>query len=168
MHPATVTIREHDAPLPFEFSLGVPLLEVPLARAAYLLLRWMDAPIPQDEMSWLLLSGFACAQEDEVLAIASFDARVRQLPMRQREQDLETFLDLLSEPWKEAAALSLLRQRLRACRKLIPTRESLTFADWVTITEKVLTTAGWPGPHAPTKRRLSGGGALVSSFGQHG
>lgn len=145
--PDTVTIRDRDLPLPFEFSLGVPLLQIPLARAAVLLLRWMHEPILQDDLSWLLLSGFLCTQPEEVLQIASFDARLRQLPMRQREQDLETFLDLLSEGWREAIPLSALRDRLRACRRLIPERRDLSFADWVAVGENILLKAYWPGPH---------------------
>ncbi|MGC2401273.1 MAG: PD-(D/E)XK nuclease family protein [Acidobacteriaceae bacterium] len=144
--PGTVTIRDRDTPLPFEFSLGVPLLQIPMVRAAVLLLRWMNQPILQDDLSWLLLSGFLCQQEEEVLQIASFDARLRQLPMRQREQDLETFLDLLSEAWREAIPLSPLRQRLRVARGLIPAREGLSFADWVRVAENILIKVHWPGP----------------------
>jgi ATP-dependent helicase/nuclease subunit B len=145
--PATVTIGDEDGPLPFEFSLGVPLAQVPLARAALLTLRWMQDPILQEDVSWLLLSGFLSEQEDEVLAIAAFDAWVRKLPMRQREQDLVTFLDLLGEGRREAIPLSPLRQRLRAARKLVTQREDLSFGDWVTVAGDVLAAAGWPGPH---------------------
>jgi ATP-dependent helicase/nuclease subunit B len=145
--PETVTISDRDLPLPFEFSLGVPLAGLPVARAALLLLRWMHEPLLQDDLSWLMLSGFVCEHEEELLPIASFDARLRQLPMRQREQDLETFLDLLSETWREAIPLSALRNRLRASRRLISTREELSFADWVAIAEQVLLKVHWPGPH---------------------
>lgn len=145
--PDTVTIRDRDRPLPFEFSLGVPLIRIPMVRAAVLLLRWMHEPILQDDLSWLMLSGFLCAQEDELLPIAAFDARLRQLPMRQREQDLETFLDLFSEGWRESRPLSALRDRLRASRRLIPARGGLSFADWVTVAEKILSDVHWPGPH---------------------
>jgi ATP-dependent helicase/nuclease subunit B len=144
--PDTVTIRNQDRPLPFEFSLGVPLAQVPMARAAVLLLRWMAEPILQDELSWLLLSGLVSADEEETLAIAAFDARLRQLPMRQREQDLETFLDLMSEGWKEAIPLSALRHRLRAARKLVSARESASFAAWTAVAGEVLSTMAWPGP----------------------
>ena len=44
------------AALPFEFSLGQPLAQVPLVHAALLLLRWLRAPLTQQEISWLLLS----------------------------------------------------------------------------------------------------------------
>ena len=145
--PDTVTIRDRDLPLPFEFSLGAPLAGIPMARAALLLLRWMNEPLLQDDLSWLMLSGFICEHEQELLQIASFDARLRQLPMRQREQDLETFLDLLSEGWREAIPLSALRDRLRTGRRLIPAREGLNFAEWVAIAERILERVHWPGPH---------------------
>ncbi len=145
--PDAVTIRDRDLPLPFEFSLGAPLAGIPMARAALLLLRWMNEPLLQDHLSWLMLSGFICEHEEELLQIASFDARLRQLPMRQPEQDLETFLDLLSEGWREAIPLSALRDRLRTGRRLLPAREGLSFAEWVAIADRILETVHWPGPH---------------------
>ena len=90
--PEAVAIGAHDLPLPFEFSLGVPLADVPMARSALLLLRWMNEPLLQDQVSWLLLSGFLCEQQDELLPIAEFDVKLRRQPMRQPEQDLDTFL----------------------------------------------------------------------------
>ena len=39
--PEAVAIGARDLPLPYEFSLGVSLADVPMARSALLLLRWM-------------------------------------------------------------------------------------------------------------------------------
>ena len=51
--------------LPFEFSLGQPLAQVPLVHAALLLLRWLQKPLTQQEVSWLLLSStLGAAQGD--------------------------------------------------------------------------------------------------------
>ncbi len=118
--PETVTIGARDLPLPFEFSLGVPLANMPMARAALLLLRWMHEALPQDDLSWLILSGFLCEHEDELLPIAAFDARLRRLAMRQPEMELDTFVQFLSENWREAIPLHNLRRRLRAGRNLLP------------------------------------------------
>ncbi len=88
--PETVTIGAHELPLPFEFTLGVPLVNMPMARAALLLLRWMHQALAQDDLSWLILSGFLCEHEDELLLIAAFDARLRRQAMRQPEKELDT------------------------------------------------------------------------------
>jgi hypothetical protein len=45
------------APL-FEFSLGVPLNQTALARAAHLLLRWLDGALEEAELDWLLEAGY--------------------------------------------------------------------------------------------------------------
>jgi ATP-dependent helicase/nuclease subunit B len=145
--PQAVPIGIRDIPLPFEFSLGVPLADAPMARAALLLLRWMNRALPQDQASWLMLSGFICEQQEELLPIASFDARLRTQSMRQPEQDLDTFLQFLNRAWQEAAPLDALRHRLRTARRLVPTNAFLNFAEWALIAERILATVHWPGPH---------------------
>jgi ATP-dependent helicase/nuclease subunit B len=145
--PEAVAIGSGEPALPFEFSLGVPLGDVPMARSALLLLRWINEAMPQDQISWLLLSGFVCEHHDELLPGAELDARLRRQPMRQPEQDLETFLQFLSEGWREAKPLEGLRHRLRASRRLLPQNKSLNFAEWAGVAEQVLEAVHWPGAH---------------------
>ncbi len=138
--PQAVAIGEHDKPLPFEFSLGVPLADVPIARSALLLLRWMNAALLLDQVSWLLLSGFLHPQHDELLPIAEFDVKFRRQAMRQPEQDLETFLYSANPP-------DNLRRSLQAGRRLLPQNGSLNFAQWIDVAEKILDAVHWPGAH---------------------
>ena len=138
--PQAVAIGEHDAPLPFEFSLGVPLADVPMARSALLLLRWMNGALQQDQVSWLLLSGFLHEQQDELLPVAEFDVKLRRQSMRQPEQDLDTFLQSANPPDK-------LRRSLQAGRRLLPQNGSLNFAQWVDVAERILDAVHWPGAH---------------------
>jgi len=145
--PQAVAIGAHDAPLPFEFSLGVPLAQVPMVRAALLLLRWMNEALPQDQASWMMLSGFVSEDQDELLAAARFDARVRQQPMRQPEQTLDDFLLLLNKAWQEAAPLGPVRRKLLAARRFVSTNSALSFADWVHRAAQVLEEVNWPGAH---------------------
>ncbi len=63
------------APL-FEFSLGIPLSQVPLARAAALLLRWLSNPLAEHELDWLFSTGHAAASPQESAAL---QARMRAL-----------------------------------------------------------------------------------------
>ena len=138
--PEAVAVGTHDLPLPYEFSLGVPLADVPMARSALLLLRWMNGALLQDQVSWLLLSGFLCEQQDELLPIAEFDVNLRRRAMRQPEQDLETFLHSANPPDK-------LRRRLQAARRLLPQNGSLNFAQWVDVADQILDAVHWPGAH---------------------
>jgi probable DNA repair protein len=146
--PQAIAIGERDVPLPFEFSLGAPLENVPMARAALLLLRWMHDPLPQEQLSWLMLSGFLCEHQDEVLPIAAFDAKLRSQFMRQPDQDLDTFLQLLSTGSKEAVPLGALLHRLRVARKILPQDTAINFSEWVTVAERILAAAHWPGAHS--------------------
>jgi ATP-dependent helicase/nuclease subunit B len=138
--PGAVAIGEHDQPLPFEFSLGVPLADVPMARSALLLLRWMNGPLQLDQVSWLLLSGFLHQQQEELLPVAEFDVKFRRQAMRQPEQDLETFLYSANPP-------DNLRRSLQAGRRLLPQNASLNFAQWVDVAERILDAVHWPGAH---------------------
>jgi ATP-dependent helicase/nuclease subunit B len=146
--PQAIAIGERDVPLPFEFSLGVPLENVPMARAALLLLRWIHDPLPQEQLSWLMLSGFLCEHQDEVLPIAAFDAKLRSQFMRQPDQDLDTFLQLLSTGSKEADPLDALQHRLRIARRILPQDAAINFSEWVTVAERILAAAHWPGAHS--------------------
>ena len=139
--PEAVAISSHDLPLPFEFSLGVPLAEVPMARSALLLLRWMTKPLLQAQISWLLLSGFLYQEQDELLPVAEFDAGLRRQVMRQPELDLQTFLQSSHPPDK-------LRPRLLSARRLFAQNSSLSFAEWVAVAERILDGIGWPGAHS--------------------
>jgi len=138
--PEAVAIGKQDVPLGFEFSLGVPLADVPMARSALLLLRWMNGALLQDQVSWLLLSGFVHQQQDELLPVAEFDVKFRRQSMRQPEQDLETFLHSANPPDK-------LRRSLQAGRRLLPQNGSLNFAQWVDVAERILQAVHWPGAH---------------------
>jgi ATP-dependent helicase/nuclease subunit B len=145
--PQAVAIGAHDGPLPFEFSLGVPLAQVPMVRAAMLLLRWMNKVLLQDQASWLMLSGFVSESEEELLAAARFDARLRQQPMRQPEQSLDDYLLFLNKAWQEAAPLGGLRRKLLAARRFVPANSALSFAEWVHRASQVLEEVNWPGSH---------------------
>jgi ATP-dependent helicase/nuclease subunit B len=146
--PQAIAIGERDLPLPFEFSLGVPLENVPMARAALLLLRWIHDPLSQEQLSWLMLSGFLCEQQDELLPIAAFDAKLRSQAMRQPDQDLDTFLQLLSTGSKEAVPLGPLLHRLRIARRILPQDAAINFSEWVTVVERILASVHWPGAHS--------------------
>jgi len=76
----------------FEFSLGVPLGQVALPKAAHLLLRWLTQPIAEHEIDWLLSTGFtANAAESSAL-----QAAVRAIRRRSNQQPQWTLRPFLS------------------------------------------------------------------------
>jgi RecB family exonuclease len=56
--PGTDDLFTPSVRMPFEFSLGQTLGDVPVIRAALLLLRWASGPLEEEQVSWLLLSGY--------------------------------------------------------------------------------------------------------------
>ncbi|MHB8302771.1 MAG: PD-(D/E)XK nuclease family protein [Acidobacteriaceae bacterium] len=56
--PSSMDIRAARTELPYEFSLGTPMVRLSPIRTALSLLRWMHAPIPAEELSWLLVHGW--------------------------------------------------------------------------------------------------------------
>ncbi|MFL6428922.1 MAG: PD-(D/E)XK nuclease family protein, partial [Acidobacteriaceae bacterium] len=95
LSPERFPITAGSAPaLPFEFSLGQPLAEVPLVHAALLLLRWLRQPLAQQEISWLLLSStLGAAQGTEARdALAYLDTKLRNAKCAPPEMTLEALL----------------------------------------------------------------------------
>ena len=66
MERAFLRENERGADMRFEFSLGIPLQSVAVARSAEMLLRWLDGDLAEEEMDWLLASGNATANEREL------------------------------------------------------------------------------------------------------
>ncbi|MGP8224834.1 MAG: PD-(D/E)XK nuclease family protein [Terracidiphilus sp.] len=101
----------------FEFSLGVPLSQVALSRAAHLLLRWLDGPLQEQELDWLLSTGLAAANPQESAALASYMRALRRHGLERPQWTLAAFLgqqctsELLPSPWVERVAQA---QRLLA------------------------------------------------------
>ena len=76
----------------FEFSLGVPLSQVALARAAHLLLRWLDGPLDEQELDWLLSTGLAAANAQESAALQSYMRTLRRHGLERPQWTLAAFL----------------------------------------------------------------------------
>ena len=95
--------KPSSAPL-FEFSLGIPLTHVAVARGAHLLLRWLDGPLEEDELDWLLSSGLA-ANPDENAALQSYMQALRFRGLQRTRWTLEAFVNSslgsvkLPTPW---------------------------------------------------------------------
>ena len=134
--------REAEA-LQFEFSLGVPLMQVGVVRNALLLMRWMIQPLSEPEMDWLLGSGYCSGSADEEIALAETMLALRSHGMERPEWTLEAFYEAeLPEhapPVAWTGRLDAAGDLLRAA----PRRQSPL--EWVRFTELFLEIAGWPG-----------------------
>lgn len=146
--PASVAVTAPEQPLPFEFSLGVALASAPMARAALLLLQWMEEPLGRQDLTWLMLSGFLWQQPSDWLPISAFDAGIRCDEVLPPAFPLDLYLR--QNGWHGSTALSALRDRLFAARRewQAANRSARGFADWAEAARRILSNAGWPGAHA--------------------
>ncbi|MBT9329928.1 PD-(D/E)XK nuclease family protein [Paracidobacterium acidisoli] len=145
--PQSEDILADPAAMPFEFSLGRPLAQTPVIRAASLLLHWAAGPLREEEISWLMLSGFV-AEETALLSLARFDAELRNSPLPSPELSLERYARML--PLAKYPALAPVRTRLNelvqaAAANQLQSQERAP-ATWTELAQHLLRTAGWPGP----------------------
>lgn len=127
--------------MPFEFSLGQPLASAPAIRAALLLLRWLTGPLHEEEVSWLLLSGYLSGADH--LSAAQQDRKLRRTSPISGEVALD---DLLRRAGPAGfAPLS----RLSSARKIATAsrieREDRPPGQWADLAQLLLFEVGWPG-----------------------
>ena len=131
-----------------EFSLGVPLSQVALARGAQLLLRWLSGAIAENELDWLLSTGQIAASPGESRALTSF---MRALRRRGLERPNWTLVQFLSQrpdatlPAEWVARITQVRQRLEESAR----RQQSPLA-WAELVPRLLEFAGWPGARSLT------------------
>jgi probable DNA repair protein len=131
----------------FEFSLGISLAAAPLPRAVYLLLRWLSSPLAENEIDWLLSTGFA-ASADEALAAQLHMRALRRRGFARPSWPLDAFLAqsvrISSESTQPFAAWS--RRMIEGHRTLISAQANFrTPLDWSTLALDLLTSLGIPG-----------------------
>ncbi|MGA7522142.1 MAG: PD-(D/E)XK nuclease family protein [Acidobacteriaceae bacterium] len=149
--PASEDLRQTSGAMPWEFSLGQPLADVPVIRAALLLLRWIGAPLREEEISWLVLSGFVADTATQDLALARHDAlqRCSDLGLLTPERSLARYHAALTRApgldglWK---ALGALQRTVGAYQLLDKPRQPSALAE---LAHRLLETAGWPGDRSP-------------------
>jgi len=131
---------------PFEFSLGIPLTQTPMAATALDILRWVVAPLPLERIGALLLSPHFAASSSEHVARAEFDAfTLRRQHLLQPQISLDKLIELISYS-KSSPHLPILLKHLRALRAFlrnIDLTAEHTHADWATTMHDLLEAAGW-------------------------
>jgi ATP-dependent helicase/nuclease subunit B len=129
----------------YEFTLGRPLAQQPVTRAALLALRWLRHPLAQAEASWLLLSGFLCGSPEERMVCAQADAALRE------QQSVAPVVDL-KQMLATAARYRLpdaVRERLQAGMQFAVThgfgQQRRMPGAWSELARLALGVMGWPG-----------------------
>ena len=128
----------------FEFSLGVKLSQVGLARGAGLVLRWLTGALAEHEVDWLLASGQTAASGEESLALQGYMRALRRRDLQRTEWSLEAFLSQrmaagkLPPAWAERMRQARGRMAAEARRRQSP-------VEWAGFVAAVLEAAGWPG-----------------------
>jgi len=126
-----------------EFSLGVPLGKVTLARGAQLLLRWLGDAIAENELDWLLATDQIAASPDESRALTAFMRALRRRGLQRQRWTLAEFLRQRPHaelPAELVARLMQARQRLQEFA-----RSPQTPLAWAEFSAQLLQIMGWPG-----------------------
>jgi len=135
--------------LDFEFSLGVPLGQVALARSAILLLRWLHDPLSEAELDWLIGSSHSAVSAEEETALSEAMRKIRRRGKEQPEWRLDDFAsasETAGGPPALSAGEDAWQSRLIAARewlRTLPSRQSPL--EWVAVAEKLLEAMAWPG-----------------------
>jgi len=130
----------------FEFSLGIPLNQVALPKAAHLLLRWLSGPLAEQELDWLLSTGQAAASAEET---AELQESMRALRRRGQEQPRWTLAEFAGQGPEERLPAAWVSRMSEAQRRLAEfARRPQSPLDWAELVPHLLETAGWPGERA--------------------
>jgi probable DNA repair protein len=131
-----------------EFSLGVPLGHVALARGAQLLLRWLSDAIAENELDWLLATDQIAASPGESRALTAFMRALRRSDLERPHWTLTEFLRQRPHaelPAEWVARMTQARQRLEEFA-----RRTQTPVAWAEFSAQLLQLAGWPGARTLT------------------
>lgn len=128
----------------YEFTLGHPIATVPVVRAAILTLQWLAEPLPQNNVTPLLLSGFLSASPEEHLASTRADSILRDnaflSPLVSIDQTLRICRDSLPQSFRLRlqTALDFAAQNHFLTETRLP-------SNWTELARIALEKTGWPG-----------------------
>jgi len=126
----------------FEFSLGIPLIQVAPAHAAQLLLHWLSAPLQENELDWLLSTGLA-ANPEETAALQATMRTLRQRGLERTQWTLDAFLGQhLSSAQLPAAWVQRILQARRLLQAAAPRHQTPT--EWAELIPVLFDAAGFP------------------------
>lgn len=127
----------------FEFSLGIPLRQVPLARGAHLLLRWLEDALEESELDWLLSSGLA-ASPGESTDLQAYVRALRHRGLQRTQWPLQAFVNPAPVSLKLPP---LWTQRMVAAQRQLREigNKPQSPLEWADKVPRLLQSMGWPG-----------------------
>lgn len=132
-----------DGATPFEFSLGIPLIQTALARSAQLLLRWLAGPLEEHELDWLFSTESATANSQEAFALQAMMRAVRRRGLERTQWTLRAFTQ---QPVSGQLPAGWVQRMLGAQRHLETSAQlQRSPLDWAALVSELLETLGWPG-----------------------
>ena len=142
-----------DAVLDFEFSLGVPLGQVGLVRSAILLLRWLNEPLSETELDWLITSGHCARDKAETIVLAEAVREIRRCDRERPAWQMDEWASAIEDPGSDTGGLPAPTTGARAwMERLLSARDKLREIsvrqiplEWVSTTTQLLNGMGWPG-----------------------
>jgi ATP-dependent helicase/nuclease subunit B len=143
----------------FEFSLGVPLTQLALARSALLALRWLDEPLQESELDWLISTGHLAADASESLALSGFMRALRRRGLERTQWPLDAFVrqntgQSLPTAWTTRILHARLQLQEFSRKHTAPRQQSAletVLANplaWAEFVPQLLQTVGYPGGRA--------------------
>jgi probable DNA repair protein len=131
----------------FEFSLGIPLSQVALPKAAFLMLRWLSSPLAEHELDWLFSTGYVAASPRESTALQAHMRALRSRARQQPQWTLRTFIATSNDfPAENRLPSTWVNRIIEAQRRLHEfARRLQTPLDWVELVPHLLGTCGFPG-----------------------
>lgn len=127
----------------FEFSLGIPLSSVALARGALLTLRWLNGPLEEREIDWLFSTRQTTKDDPERYALTGF---MRTLRRRDRQRTRWTLDAFLAQQAGTELPRSWAERMIAAKRKLAELSRNVKAPHvWAELAPELLRMVGWPG-----------------------
>ena len=129
--------------LRFEFSLGVPLGQMALARGALLVLRWLNGAIEEHELDWLISAGVTALAAEESQELAAFARALRRRGLERTRWSLDELFRQKPGVELPGAWVGRMTQARRRLEEVL--RRQQTPLAWAELTPQLLEIAGWPG-----------------------
>jgi probable DNA repair protein len=144
----TGSTQTHPASSPlFEFSLGIPLSQAGLPKAAFLMLRWLASPLAEHELDWLFSTCYVAASQKESAALQASMRALRSRNQQQPQWALNGFIvacnrlpveKKLPSAWLNRIGETQHRLNEFAHRPQAP-------LEWVELVPRLLSASGFPG-----------------------
>ena len=129
-----------------EFTLGVPLGQIALARGARVLLHWLSGPLEEHKIDWLFGAGYAVVNAGETRSLTAFMRAIRRRGWQRTRWPLADFLRQrpgveLSSGW----VARLTQAQIKLSQLARRTKEPRVWAEFV---PQLLRECGFPGERA--------------------